>query len=100
MSLYLIIIKILTNIRRNISCSSCMNPRHKKTFTRLLIITSVWQEANRRLWEEVGDDIDTHYDTECLNGRHEKHLQRVYAEILCFKLLFLKNMLKYIPIKS
>lgn len=116
------------------------SPRHRLIGKHYFCGTYKGQEANRRLWAEVRDYIDTHYDTEylkcvyiagdgagwiragcevlgkgrfvldkfhimkyvnvsvshlldsseevkseiweCLNGRHKKRLQRVYAKIL------------------
>ncbi|MCD8167776.1 MAG: UPF0236 family protein, partial [Clostridiales bacterium] len=116
------------------------SPRHRLTGKHYFCGTYKGQEADRRLWEEVRDYIDAHYDTgylkciyiagdgaswiragcevvgkgrfvldrfhmmkyvnvsvshlqdraeevkgriwECLDGRHKKRLQRVYAEIL------------------
>lgn len=116
------------------------SPRHKLIGKHYFCGTYKGRGANRRLWEEVRDYIDSHYDTEylkcvyiagdgagwiragcevlgkgrfvldkfhmmkyvnvsashlldsaeevkgeiweCLNGRHKKRLQRIYAEIL------------------
>lgn len=42
------------------------SPRHKLIGKHYFCGTYKGQEANRRLWEEVRDYIDTHYDTEYL----------------------------------